>query len=991
MYLRVALSGTTATPTLQLRAGTGAAVTLSGVPSTVLRGPNPVTDYVGDAWTVTETAHVTQVVVGFHADTTETWQLGITNTDTAHDALATFVVADTLPETAQPWVALPHLAFDALIGATTADSVQVANRGTTDVTVTVGALPPPLTVTTTLPLTVPAGDARTLAFRFAAPGAVGLTTVDQALGVSPDDTTAAAGVAPHHTKTLHIDAVTQKLEIALLLDDSGSMSWNAQGNTVPPAQSRWSELVSGCNQLLDTLTHFCAGRGTFGIARFPAPDPSNPSSFDLVAGSTPIPNQAGIGGAQSAVAAVVPFDSTPMGDGLARVVGPTSSFFAADRASRDFDRRHLVVMSDGANNTGGDPTDFIAPKAGPTTSLAGQRIALSTVGYGLREASNVDLDLLSRLAAGSLDGGHTYAVDVDTITATELAAAFRNILKNGLSTLSAPADPDAVFRSGQVEARHPVLLTEHDGRVAAVLAWNTPDAARLRLELLTPTCEVITPENAGRGQFADVHFRNDERHQAYYLGPDVLRNPGDPAAPRYGTWTLRVTRPTVIELAAAGPGDENYSYDVIAESELDLHLGTRAATHYAGDPIEVSARLTADGLPVTGASVVVSTQAPTRAAANWLAGLTVPADALAQAARQLAGQDSTPLLVKALGAQIAGFRFDPGLRRDDLVMTDDDGDGTYRATVAGTSTPEHRTLYVTAQGITDQGRAFRREGRLEIFVRVRPEPGFTALAVGSTGAGTANVLVIPKDRFGNVLLADPTTIGFDLLVDRGRFTGPLTSNLDGTYNRPLALDSGGATTVTLRFDGNDVVSRHPVVRPEDLSYVNRVIRFSPGLFPDANQFADPAAALGTVVGKPADRFVALGAGGTLTLALEELDILARGDDDVTVFMPPEGERRSYEVLAFDVRARSWVPLGTSIGVTQGFGLAAAGLTATRGIRVRDTSGRARGDDRAPLSAPGVGVRGVGVRHVGGHRRYGGRWCWCLAWLRRLLSSRRSPQ
>ena len=54
MYLRVALSGTTATPTLQLRAGTGAAVTLSGVPSTVLRGPNPVTDYVGDAWTVIE-------------------------------------------------------------------------------------------------------------------------------------------------------------------------------------------------------------------------------------------------------------------------------------------------------------------------------------------------------------------------------------------------------------------------------------------------------------------------------------------------------------------------------------------------------------------------------------------------------------------------------------------------------------------------------------------------------------------------------------------------------------------------------------------------------------------------------------------------------------------------------------------------------------------------------------------------------------------------
>ena len=86
MYLRVALSGTTLAPTLQLQAGAGPAVPLNDQSNPVLRGPNPVTDYVGDAWIVVEGAHVTQVWVGFHADTTETWQLGITNTDAATDA-----------------------------------------------------------------------------------------------------------------------------------------------------------------------------------------------------------------------------------------------------------------------------------------------------------------------------------------------------------------------------------------------------------------------------------------------------------------------------------------------------------------------------------------------------------------------------------------------------------------------------------------------------------------------------------------------------------------------------------------------------------------------------------------------------------------------------------------------------------------------------------------------------------------------------------------
>jgi hypothetical protein len=998
MFIRVAMFGGTTAPTLLIQAGSGSAVPITTFTTSVLRGAN-LSDYVGDVqlFTAGEATGVFQIRMGFDQDTTETWQLGIVNNDAVNRDF-TWVVADSIADTAQPWIVVTPatLAYASLVNQTINQSAQVSNKGTGTLNVTAvnPALPAGFSVGTPLPLAVAPDQTQDLVLTFTAPatppaGGVATGTVD--LVAAPVDST--AGATPGHNQQIALTATTQQLEVVLLLDDSGSMGWDALANPLPAGapNSRWGELVSAANQFLDLLAHFGQNRGQFGIARFPAGDPQNPSTFDI-APMTAIPDVAGMATAETAIAAITPLNGTPMGDGLNRVLAPATSYFGPNT----FNRRWLILMSDGAYNAGThNPLEFLAPPVGTAavgTSLAERNIELFAVAYGIDGHSDVNHVLMKQLAAGSLAGGQDRNVDQEGTTASTLAVALRDALKSGLTAAVSPLDPSAVFVIGPGQALHDVVLTHFDTTAAFVLSWNTPDRNRLRLELITPLCEVITPENAGQGKFSGVTFRGTDRSQMYLIEPGFLEpaRPGDAGASdggsrtRYGTWTFLITSPSDIILTEAPPsaGDvrhvevEPYVYDVMVDSTLRLELSHDHPTYFAGDPITVAARLTGDGRPVTGASVSLSTTLPAQSVANFLATLDVPADALARAREQLAGKDATPILVKQLAARLAGFVFDIGQRSVTIPMTDPDGAGVYRATIADTSVPEHYIFYVTATGVIDDGVAFRREGKLETFVLVRPDPIRTVLDIHQLQPGRADVTIIPRDRFGNVLLIDPTTPGGFGLVAQGATLGALTSNLDGTYGTSVTFDPGTTPSIGLQFGGNLVLVPAPMPAIGDLQYVDQVVTFEPGQIKDANQHADPNAALGTVVNKPADRFVSVGAGGRLTVAVHHRLIKACGDDDITVFVAPDADLRSYRVEAQSWTHKTWVLLGTSIGVTQSFSLKTARLRSTEAIRITDTSGRTRDANFKPLATPGVSVRGVGARKVGDRPRR------CCRWRRR---------
>jgi hypothetical protein len=507
--------------------------------------------------------------------------------------------------------------------------------------------------------------------------------------------------------------------------------------------------------------------------------------------------------------------------------------------------------------------------------------------------------------------------------------------------------------------------------------------------LVTPNCELITPESAGQGDLTDIIFRSGDRFQMYMIGRDFVQNTANPTSPRFGPWTLVITglsvdsNPEVIRERASVFEVENYAYNIMVESDLRMELSLDKGIYYAGDPIAVSANLTAEGKPLLGAMVSLSTTAPGQAFANWLAGLDIPADALAKAREFLAGKDSTPLLIKTVAAGFAGLKFDPTKRQGVLPMTDPGGIGLYQTIITNTSTPELYTFYVTAIGVTADGVNFQREGKLSTHVRVWPNTAFTRLEMQFGELGSGQVVVDPRDSFSNVLLVDPLTFpGFDLSVQGGSFTGPLVSNLDGTYGRGLKFDPRATLVVGVTFGGK-TIQQTTLPPVGNLRWADKVIKFILGAEAErgANQHRDPHAALGDVFRKPSETFVSLGAAGVLTLAFDDLVILAAADNDVTVFVHPDTDPRPYRVEAFvplpDISEKrphlgptGWVSLGDSAGGTQSFSLHKANVAIAVAIRVIDLSLRTRDKQWAPLSGPGVGVQGGGVLKISDHVPWG---------------------
>ncbi|MEV8509040.1 peptidoglycan-binding protein [Actinoplanes sp. NPDC051475] len=963
MYLRVAKSGTGAPPTLSLQTGLGPPVVATSTPTAVYRGPNP-SDYVGDVqlFVAGEAAGVWQLRMGFDQNTSETWQLVIHNNDPVLDQEFTWVVAGSVAETAQPWIAVSPgiLPISSLVNRQNStdlkieQSVQVANRGTAALTVTTVSPAPaaPLELRTPLPFTVPPGGVQDLVVRYTPPSTgPAQTAADVIVTAGPPDTT--AGTSPGHNQRIQITAKAQALEIVLLLDDSGSMGWDPLGTFLPPnaPNARWSELESAANNFLDLLAHFGAGRGRFGVARFPAPDPNNPSTFDLVPMTDITPNMAA---AQTAISNVEPFNSTPMGDGLSRVLGPPGYF------SQQVDnRRWLILMSDGAHNSGTrNPRDFIAAGNSPLD----RKISIFAVAYGIEGHTDVDHVLLKDLVDTSMLGQIRH-VNEEGVTAITLAAQLRDTIKSGLTGATSPLDPTGRFIiSTQREARHDVVITPYDSRAAFVLNWNTPDPGRLRLELITPAHNRLTPEDVQAGRFPGVQFRGGNRSQMYLVDPGFL--PG-----QAGTWTFVVTHPQIIIGVADGVSGvsefEDYLYDTVVDSTLRLELNADRDTYFAGDPITISARLTARGLPVRDAQVFLSTTRPGQSFTNWLAALTVPEQALQQARRELQGKDSTPILIKQRGAQIAGLTFPGSPAGLTLPMADQRRVGTYRATVPGTGTtvPERYTFYVTAIGVTIDGVSFRREAKIETRVMVRPHPAFTQVSVVEVGPGLAAVKVVPKDAFGNVLQVDPGVSSLDIVVKDGTIAD-IDTALDGSYTTLVSYNpKKKAPSVSLDYGGFKVVDPIRVNPFETFQYPDRVVEFVAGPVTRTNKHPDPEAALGTMVGRKPDQLVAIGANGRLAVAVDGHVIKSDADDDVTVFVADTPDLRSYRVEALNADNGDWVLLGDSIGVTQSFPLKNAGLVTTPAVRILDTSGRTRDADLNLLDGPGVNIRGVGFLSV----------------------------
>jgi hypothetical protein len=911
-----------------------------------------------------------------------------------------WVVGDTDANSQRPWIHLSPdaIEFAALVGETsdkTAQSLGIINRGTGPLTITgvSPAVSTPFTVAALASNVLPnAAVPANLTLGFDAPLVIGPTAI--ATFELQGDSGAVAGAG--HNKQFTLSATTGKVEVALALDDSGSMSWAPDGTDPPPSgtASRWSELQSAVKLFLEILAAFAASKGTFGIVKFPG-RPDRPitdvESYDfLPATANPIP--ADVTTVKNAINLATPFyKGTPMYYALERLLTAAAPYYATDATSLDHNRRWLLLMSDGAWNSSPDPR-------GKIPGLNAAKIKVYGAGYGT--AMEVDYPTLEAIATGpgSTAGGEVVQVDAGAgYTAAALAGAFKTAIKAGLSSLSSPADPTNTLTPGDAEARHHIVITPYDTRAMFLVNWNTPDGQRLNLQLLTPTCEVLTPEGVAANKVPGVRFSGDSRYQTYVIDEGYLQNASDPSRDRFGVWEMIVTSP-IVDDSTNEFDEEQYAYDALVESTLQLEVLLDKDRYFAGDSIGITARLTLKGVPITDAAVKVAITSPGQAMANWLAAVRISRAEYQQASAALADKDASPIFVKAYAARQKGHEFKNPLGSSTISMLDHENRGLYSGVFDQTSTPDAYTLSVTAVGTTADGVFFRRERTRRVVIGVRPDPSFSVvdLAYEPIGEGATHLIgtlrVVPRDRFGNVVLLDPASSSdMSMTIEGAEVVEGLATLYDGVYSARIAHPADVRPSIDLDVVGEHLAEGLAVPVIGELQFVDDVVAFKPGgaAQSGANQHADPRDALGDLLTKDADTYTSLGAYGSLTVRFRDKAMLPDGDSDVTIFVVSGSDLRPYVVDALPIIGPDkWIELGRSLGGTQSWSLRSAGLDAALAIRITDLSGRTRGDALGPLSAPGVSVRAVGCAKVGlAPTEATGCLTWPLAilrWIRNLL-------
>ena len=864
MFIRLAMSGALATPgahpTIVLKANTGAEVEVTtDFPSTIsiLDGVNPTS--AGDATRYPPDVNSVYLVKVFIAITGRNWQIRIKNNDTvAHEF--TWVVSDSLGGSRRPWInlTLPPLPpgattdFDALISQSPAPklTLTVSNKGTGDLNIndvagTVAGSPN--FVLDTVPGSIIPNSSANLLVAFNPPAAVGPSSTTYQLNTNDGLALTTAG----HNRQIALSAVTRKLEITLLLDASGSMAYTPGGvAAVADSDARWGKLKEAARQFLLLLGNFFEGKGRFSVAMFPNitgptfPPAPSPSAADIrppdpapavnnitMANITDVTNLNGkLDAPPPSLTPRKPLPgggATPIGFGIGHTIGTTAASFGhflSDATSKDNDKRFLVLMSDGKHNSGPpDPPFFYG--AGPTSFLT-KKIKTITVGYGDPAVTAFEVDHVLMQTIATQSGGQFLDAGADD-AGLDLKKQFRAALIAGLS-LDPTTDPNGALTSGAPEARHKVVVTPYDTKVAFVVNWKTFDARRVSVSILTPTCDLITPEVARN----DPHINYDGHltFAMYTFTHDYLRNAANPANPRYGLWTL------VVIGNGLGQGSEIYDYEVITDSRLKLTLTTNRPSYAAGDTIKLNAALTLDGKGIPNASVVLRVTAPGQSSNNWLALNKLTPQEFGRAAEQLKGEDVTAVGIKSFALKLKGLQFDPATRASDITMPDASGQGVYSASYGSTATPGTYDLYVTAVGQTSDGIAFRREKRLSLHLEVRPDPKFSLVDViyrvridGNVLINVADIRVTPRDRFGNVVLIDPAIDPSIKLAAEGvDFTGPLVGNLDGSYSQSLVFKQGFNPAINLTVGSQKIAVNRLLTPVAELRYVDTLIEFRIG-------------------------------------------------------------------------------------------------------------------------------------------------------------------
>jgi hypothetical protein len=546
-------------------------------------------------------------------------------------------------------------------------------------------------------------------------------------------------------------------DFIVLLDRSGSM-----GVTIPSTSTtKWDAAVSASDlfsklygELIQKLTvPGNAGAGGSTLAQH------NKLEFGHFTwtGATPVAAFTSFVSSDTtpAVPSLSPGGGTPIGEALKE----SAAQFTADK----WRRRHILLLTDGADNAGTPRLNALSTTDLPPLTSTDTSVVVHVVSYAL--TGDTQVVTLSTFATDH--GGQYHDAAADNLNADALRTMFLSILAdvlpvNRASPLIVPAATveEGVERAAFVATR----------AFAGTLAFSTGG---------TGGTSVTDNAQAGSSSTNDISWT-------------AVDNPSP------GTWTAT---------AMPSGADVHVLYD------LALRMRCGVEPQGLGRPIKVWTELRYHGEPLSGIDVRVGTRAPAEALGDLLTTF-VQRGGLGKALQR--GLISRDLFAPSIDKPRADAQGNVDVRALQRLLLDaaeearnlrflftggavelrEVSPGRYEGTVTETHNENAYNFYFRADGLTPEGNPFTRDHRLSAVLAPAPsqETSDTTLVSAPLGGGkvlwTATVFprTVLNKPVGPGLANTYLSFGYTNPADRTKYPPLVTRDqLDGSYSTALEL------------------------------------------------------------------------------------------------------------------------------------------------------------------------------------------------------------
>lgn len=568
--------------------------------------------------------------------------------------------------------------------------------------------------------------------------------------------------------------------IELVFDISGSMGWKIKpGGTM----KRMDALHQAVGDLFPILNEYAMLGDKIGLVYFS----TSASVFDPTPGSTnlePAHDLIKVNLLKNNILDQVPTNNTSIGAGLQAA---NLSGFGADPSPNV--PKNILLFSDGEQNT--SPLVNIS---GGNIQIGGAtypgNIKISTVTAGWNTAPGWALQ--DNIADYSL-GSHLHVrYDEEFFTQADLGSFFSQAISDILvgDKLELVKDVTSKISKGNI-VNEKFFANLNDLALSILLSWSSVERPMiedvLHFRLKAPNSAIINLDHRTK-------FGNNMAFATIYF---PLRQNGSVIPPK-GEWEIELLGNEIESQ------ELNYHLVVILDNktiETDFEIATQDVS--TGEKIPLRVKLTDDGAPVLGATVVANISGPSMGLGDILSLVPMPGGEPDPGGDKLRSpaQAKLLLLLRKLGIEdlFKDKLFPPLTLVDNGQAINGDAvanDGIYSAIFHSTFEEGHYHFTINAHGASVVNGDFQRTKRLSVFVRPKAAAAKSdwwklSSVTQPDGSLIVRLSVIPKDTLGNFLGPDYLD-HLNVHSSEGTVDSPLEDKLDGSYEISYRIPSSAS-------------------------------------------------------------------------------------------------------------------------------------------------------------------------------------------------------